>query len=310
VQHEQRGWRRSSRLRRSPSAGGPAGTGAASSTGGVAAAGGVASETGGSVPADAGGGAGSPATAGSGGTTGDAGASAPGGSAGVGGALPRSMRAVPMRASTRHPTQQKRARPRTRAKACRPTENACGESVPGVRRPTGRPADAQDRGMHCLGAVQLRRHPSPLRASCGPMQPGAQECTSSTGIRVCGADGTWTGSVCATSCRSSALGAFCADANAVVSYTTTIQYEARGPNPDLTDWSSTTVVEPAPELLVVSYRGDTIIDARERMLPGLSPSRSRRLWRSVTESWPIWCCQARTGRATSWRWRSRTCRTD
>lgn len=102
-------------------------------------------------------------------------------------------------------------------------------------------------------------------AACEPKpglcDPGASECDGDT-LRECDADGAWHESTCELACKTSALGAFCATLE-TLPYEATIEYAARGPNdPDApTGWTELASELPARGLLVVSLRGETLIDA-------------------------------------------------
>jgi hypothetical protein len=94
----------------------------------------------------------------------------------------------------------------------------------------------------------------------GACTPGESECQDPSTRRVCDESGEWQGTVCSQGCQTSPLGAVCASVT-TTSYTGTLSYEARGPDAELTDWSTSTVVLPARGVLIVSQRDGEIVDA-------------------------------------------------
>jgi hypothetical protein len=238
------------------------GAGASSSTGGTTATGGAGGSGTGGVAGSASPSGGAGVSSSTGGATGTGGMAGTTGGSSTGGGLSAQRGALPADAGG------------SDAAEAGPPQDPCqgvtpfGECIAGNQYrvcviPTG---DGQPtlKTVACTASEQCSYVGT--QALCAPIpnrcNPGAQECVSPTSIRTCGADGTWTESACATACHGSALGAFCADTATTTGYTLTIQYEARGPNSDITDWSPTTVVRPAADVLVVGYRGNTIIDAQ------------------------------------------------
>jgi hypothetical protein len=89
---------------------------------------------------------------------------------------------------------------------------------------------------------------------------GKVECVSATELRAC-LNGAWMHEPCATACRSTALGDFCAEGEASALYTGKVLYEARGPNANYTDWDPAPTSLPARDLAIFSLRGDKLLDA-------------------------------------------------
>jgi hypothetical protein len=132
---------------------------------------------------------------------------------------------------------------------------------------------------HC-GATEECTVDSDGVANCtlkaGLCDPGATECNADkSAVRTCGDDGKWTESVCPTGspgCDVSSVGAFCRDVDkgtggtvTSVSFSGSFKYEYRQPNSATTptDWSSTIKTAPGVRITVVSYRGESLIDATE-----------------------------------------------
>ena len=108
----------------------------------------------------------------------------------------------------------------------------------------------------------------------GLCDPGTTKCTAdSTGVQTCNASGTWDTAACPSGspgCELSTVGAFCKDTTKTGSVGTkafsgTFQYDYHQPNSASapTDWSSTIKTAPGVRITVVSYRGDSLIDATE-----------------------------------------------
>jgi hypothetical protein len=94
----------------------------------------------------------------------------------------------------------------------------------------------------------------------GACTPGDSECTNPSTQRACDENGQWQETVCSRGCQTSPLGAVCASL-VTTTYTGTLSYEARGPNNQLTDWSTSTLTLPAVGVLIVSSREGEIIDS-------------------------------------------------
>jgi hypothetical protein len=94
----------------------------------------------------------------------------------------------------------------------------------------------------------------------GACTPGSTECKDANTQRACDETGQWQDTVCSQGCQTSPLGAVCASL-VTTSYSGTLSYEARGPDAELTDWSTSAVVLPAQGVLIVSQRDGEIVDA-------------------------------------------------
>jgi hypothetical protein len=97
-------------------------------------------------------------------------------------------------------------------------------------------------------------------AKAGTCANGATQCAGNQ-LQVCQGS-TWANANCTTTCRTSAIGAFCPGKVATATYTATIQYQAQGPNADYSDWTTTPTALPASSLLVVSLHGSDVVDAQ------------------------------------------------
>lgn len=91
--------------------------------------------------------------------------------------------------------------------------------------------------------------------------PGQSECLDEKDLRTCDARGAWETSTCDGSCRQSALGGFCVDAQTGGTFEGRLLYEAVGPYEDYSDWSDTSVVLPAEGVLVLAGDGTNWVDA-------------------------------------------------
>jgi hypothetical protein len=90
-----------------------------------------------------------------------------------------------------------------------------------------------------------------------------KRCKDTNTLETC-SGGAYVPEACAKDCVPSALGAFCAGDVETVSFTGAFSYDAKVPNDDLTDWSSSTTKFPGGGFLVLSYQGatnDTLLDA-------------------------------------------------
>ncbi len=100
--------------------------------------------------------------------------------------------------------------------------------------------------------------------ACAPMEgacePGASACEGTDRISVC-KDARWQTLPCPGGCLQTALGDFCRLQVDSVPYQASVEYTARGPNAEMTDWSPTTFTAPAQGMVVASFRGDDVIDA-------------------------------------------------
>jgi hypothetical protein len=85
----------------------------------------------------------------------------------------------------------------------------------------------------------------------GACRAGETRCLDGATLRTCAA-GAWQDAPCASACKATALGAFCAEATALTPRSGTVLFEAKLPNPWLTDWEPTPSAYAAPLFLVVS----------------------------------------------------------
>jgi hypothetical protein len=95
----------------------------------------------------------------------------------------------------------------------------------------------------------------------GSCVPGAGECTSSTTLRICDSTGTWVSETCPGICRATVLGGYCVPSYTMSTYTARLRYEFLTPNYSKTDWDSVVQEAPARGVLVISVRGQTLLDA-------------------------------------------------
>jgi hypothetical protein len=95
----------------------------------------------------------------------------------------------------------------------------------------------------------------------GACIPDTFECLSSTTLRGCDASGTWQSQTCPGLCRDTALGGFCVPSFTTSPYTARLRYEFLRPNTSRTDWDPAPQTAPARGVLVVSMRGQTLLDA-------------------------------------------------
>jgi|SoiMethySBSTD1v2_1073268.scaffolds.fasta_scaffold06847_5 hypothetical protein len=91
--------------------------------------------------------------------------------------------------------------------------------------------------------------------------PDTSECSSGSTLRVCDATGAWLSQTCSDLCRDTALGAFCVPSFTMNSYTLNLGYEYLRPNISRTDWDPTPQTAPARGVLILSTRGQTLLDA-------------------------------------------------
>ncbi len=94
-----------------------------------------------------------------------------------------------------------------------------------------------------------------LRA--GACYPGTTKCSGAS-LLNCGSGATWTTTSCSSGCITTEVGSSCATSGATSIYTGTLQYDFR--TPGTTDWSSSTWRATAPNILIVSYDGSTVVD--------------------------------------------------
>jgi len=115
----------------------------------------------------------------------------------------------------------------------------------------------------CSGSATCQQNNS--GASCvaasNSCTPGDQRCSANL-LQECGTLGTWpVGTSCGTgTCTNSTLGSFCAPVVATVSLTASLKYQARTPVISASgffeqDWSATTTVMPARNVVVRSTTG-------------------------------------------------------
>ncbi len=100
-------------------------------------------------------------------------------------------------------------------------------------------------------------------ADCNPSLEctnGDMRCHDADTLETCGA-GTWAASECAMRCVASALGSSCAPSLPTKHVSGTVRYEARVPNAERTNWSDTLSTLPAQHFTVLSYVGDSLLDA-------------------------------------------------
>jgi hypothetical protein len=115
----------------------------------------------------------------------------------------------------------------------------------------------------CRSDEQCRQDVS--GATClatGPCRQGATECVDASILRTCNA-GAWQEASCATGCSTHALGAQCKSDLAIMNLSGSLAYEAREPNQDSTDWTTTLSSRAARRVIAASYRGTTLIDATQ-----------------------------------------------
>lgn len=86
----------------------------------------------------------------------------------------------------------------------------------------------------------------------GDCVEGNTECVNATTLRTC-QGGNWVSSTCSTGCVDSALGDSCAAAGGLVTINGSVEYEARGPNGDRSDWGAT-FNAPAQGFLIAAVR--------------------------------------------------------
>ncbi len=98
-------------------------------------------------------------------------------------------------------------------------------------------------------------------ANTGTCTPGATVCLDATHLVTCNA-GTAVTSTCTSSCLDTAIGSMCTSALPVTPLSFTVKYTLRGPNAGYTDWSTATADVTVSNLLVLSYRGSTLIDSQ------------------------------------------------
>ena len=94
----------------------------------------------------------------------------------------------------------------------------------------------------------------------GSCTPGATVCTDATHLQTCDA-GTPLVSACPGSCLTTALGGLCTSPLALTPRNATLTYTVRPAATDLTDWSGATFDTPISSVLVLSFRGSTVLDA-------------------------------------------------
>jgi hypothetical protein len=94
----------------------------------------------------------------------------------------------------------------------------------------------------------------------GPCKQGATECLDATTVRTCNA-GAWQEMPCTAGCSVHALGASCRPDLTVMPLAGSLSYEAREPNLDSTDWTTTPTTRPARRVIAASYRGGALVDA-------------------------------------------------
>jgi hypothetical protein len=105
---------------------------------------------------------------------------------------------------------------------------------------------------------------TPLGAACvpkvGTCLKGSTRCSTPSTLGIC-TSVAWVDQACDLGCRQTALGAFCNDGTTTTSYSGIIQYEARVPDTNFTDWSTAPGLVPAQSVLILSFRGNTFVDA-------------------------------------------------
>jgi hypothetical protein len=85
-------------------------------------------------------------------------------------------------------------------------------------------------------------------------------CTDGRTLAKCTA-GAASHTTCTSGCVASPLGSVCAPELSTRTLAGMVEYELRRPNAGLTDWSSELEHEPARGMLVLSYRGEVLLDA-------------------------------------------------
>jgi len=91
-------------------------------------------------------------------------------------------------------------------------------------------------------------------------ESGDTRCNDADTLETC-VSGSWASSECASRCVASALGSSCAPNVPTKSVNGTLRYEARAPNVDLTNWTDPPSALPARHFVVLSYAGDSVLDA-------------------------------------------------
>lgn len=94
----------------------------------------------------------------------------------------------------------------------------------------------------------------------GACRDGDRQCLGDdVTLRTC-VDGSWVSSACPRDCVASLIGDFCRIDISTRRFSGRFEYEARSPNAALTDWGDS-FEAPAQGFLVLSYRGEELIDA-------------------------------------------------
>ena len=96
--------------------------------------------------------------------------------------------------------------------------------------------------------------------TAGTCLEGSTRCADASTLETCSSD-SWLSEGCTSGCVTSALGSFCATEIATKMLSGRATYEARLPNDSFDDWSSALSTLPAAGFLLLSYHGETLVDA-------------------------------------------------